>query len=397
MSSPGHVLVVGASAAGLGTAEALRRKGYQGRLTLLGAESGPPYDRPPLSKQVLSGAWEPDKARLRPQDALDGLDAAFVLGDPAVSLDAARRRVETASGRTLTADAVVVATGVRARPLPGPGGLRGVHVVRTLDDSAALRADLVAARRLVVVGDGVLGAEAAATARLMGLEVCVVGPQPSPMTDQLGPFAAGHLAALHTRNGVVLRGGTLVESLLSREGRVAGVRLVGGEELEADVVVAAIGCTPATDWLTGSGLELDDGVVCDAYCRAADGVWAAGDVARWHHAGVGRPMRLENRANATEQALAVAGNILGENRPYLPVPSFWTDQFQVKIQVLGTPTADTSPEVVDGDPAQGRFVVRYDAPEGPTGVLGWNMPKQTRLHRAVLTDRFTRPPEPAGR
>jgi NADPH-dependent 2,4-dienoyl-CoA reductase/sulfur reductase-like enzyme len=396
VNAPGHVLVVGASAAGLGTAEALRRKGFTGRLTLAGAEPEPPYDRPPLSKRVLAGAWEPARAHLRTPDVLDVLDARFLLGDPATALDAERRSVSTASGRTLTADAIVVATGIRARRLSGHGGPRGVHVLRTLADAAALRADLLGARRVVVVGDGVLGAETAATVRTMGLEVCLVGPQPAPMTGQLGPLVARRLSALHAGNGVVLRAGVLLDGLLTRDGRVSGVRLSDGEELEADVVVTAIGSSPATDWLDGSGLRLDDGVVCDAYCRAADGVWAVGDVARWHHEGLGRLLRLENRTNASEQALAVAGNILGENRPYSPVPYFWTDQFDVRIQVFGLPSAEAPARVVEGDLAQGRFVVCQDGPRGPVSVLGWNMPRQTRSHRASLVDHYTRPLEPTA-
>jgi NADPH-dependent 2,4-dienoyl-CoA reductase/sulfur reductase-like enzyme len=271
-----------------------------------------------------------------------------------------------------------------------------VHVLRTLADAAALRADLLGARRVVVVGDGVLGAETAATVRTMGLEVCLVGPQPAPMTGQLGPLVARRLSALHAGNGVVLRAGVLLDGLLTRDGRVSGVRLSDGEELEADVVVTAIGSSPATDWLDGSGLRLDDGVVCDAYCRAADGVWAVGDVARWHHEGLGRLLRLENRTNASEQALAVAGNILGENRPYSPVPYFWTDQFDVRIQVFGLPSAEAPARVVEGDLAQGRFVVCQDGPRGPVSVLGWNMPRQTRSHRASLVDHYTRPLEPTA-
>ncbi|WP_320775391.1 NAD(P)/FAD-dependent oxidoreductase [Streptomyces sp. CRN 30] len=396
MNPPGHILVAGASAAGLGTAEALRRKGYEGRLTLVGEEPEPPYDRPPLSKQVLSGAWEPDRARLRTAEALDALDATFLLGDPAVALDVAARGVRTASGRTVTADAVVVATGAAPRRLPGQDGLRGVHVVRTVGDAMALRAALTGARRAVVIGDGVLGAETAATARLMGPDVVLAGPQPAPMTAQLGPLAAGRLAALHTRHGVRLRTGVLLDALLSRDGEVTGVRLSDGEEHPADVVVAAVGCAPGTAWLAGSGLTLDDGVVCDAYCRAAEGIWAVGDVARWHHLGLGRTLRLENRTNAGEQALAVAGNILGDERPYLPVPYFWTDQYDVKIQVYGLPSADARAEAVEGDPAEGRFVVRYDGARGPVGVLGWGMPRQTRLHRASLVDHYTRPLEPTA-
>ena len=395
MSGPASVLVVGASAAGLSTAEALRRKGFGGRLTLLGAEDAAPYDRPPLSKQVLSGAWEPARARLRTKSALDALDAEFLLGDPAVALDSGRRSVRTASGAAVTADAVVVATGLRARVLPGQDGRRGVHVVRTLADAVALRSALRGARRVVVVGDGVLGAETAATARSMGLDVCLAGPQPAPMTGQLGPLVAGHLADLHRHHGVALRTGVLLDALLSRDGAVTGVRLSDGEELSADVVVAAVGSSPATGWLAGSGLVLDDGVVCDARCRAAEGVWAVGDVARWHHQGLGRLVRLENRTNATEQAVAVAGDVMGEDRPYMPVPYFWTDQFDVKLQVFGLPSAACRTEVVEGDPAEGRFVVRHEGPRGPVGVVGWRMPKQTRLHRAGIVEHYTRPLESA--
>ncbi|MCA1217128.1 NAD(P)/FAD-dependent oxidoreductase [Streptomyces sp. 8L] len=394
MSPVGSVLIVGACAGGLATAESLRRKGYEGALTLLGAEDELPYDRPPLSKQVLSGAWEPERARLRSGEALAALGAELVLGDPAIGFDAGRREVTTTAGRTLTADAVVVATGVTARTLPAQRGVEGTHVVRDLGDAVALRSGLSAARRVVVVGDGVLGAEAAATARRMGLDVALVGPQPAPMTDQLGPLVAGHLADLHRRHGVALHGGVLLDALHTDGGRVSGLRLSDGTELDADVVVTAVGCTPATAWLENSGIDLNDGVVCDARCRAAPGVWAVGDVARWHHEGLGRLVRLENRTNASEQALAVASDILGEGRPYMPVPYFWTDQFDVKLQVYGIASQDAGAEVVEGDPAAGRFVVRHDGSLGPERVIGWNMPKQTRLHRAHVVDRYARPPQP---
>ncbi|QLH26133.1 NAD(P)/FAD-dependent oxidoreductase [Streptomyces sp. Rer75] len=384
MNPPSSVLIAGASAAGLGTAESLRRKGYRGKITVLGAEPHAPYDRPPLSKQVLAGAWEPERARLRPQDALDALDAAFLLGDPAVSLDAAARTVRTASGRVLTADAVVIATGVRPRTLPGQDGLAGVHVLRSLDDAAALRADLLTATRAVVVGDGVLGAEIAATARTMGVDVSLAGPQPAPMAAQFGPRVAELLAAVHAEQGVALRLGTAVCGLTAHEGRVSGVRLADGEVLPADVAVIAVGAAPETGWLIGSGLTLDNGVVCDAYCRAADGIYTVGDVARWHHTGIGALLRLENRTNAVEQAAAVAGNILGEEKPYTPVPYFWTDQFDAKIHVHGRPAPDAEVAVVEGAVEDRRFVAQYRRHGRITGVLGWNMPKQTRLHRQAL-------------
>ncbi|MBO3676199.1 NAD(P)/FAD-dependent oxidoreductase [Streptomyces sp. NEAU-YJ-81] len=389
MSAPADVLVVGASAAGLSTAEALRRKGFQGDLTVLGAEPHLPYDRPPLSKQVLSGAWEPDRAFLRRPAELSALEAEFVLDGPAVGLDAEARTVHTASGRVLRADAIVVATGLRPRTFAGQDGLAGVHVLRTLDDALALRAELMTSSRVVVVGDGVLGTEIAATARTMGLAVTLAGPQPAPLESQFGPLMAGQLAELHTGQGVDLRLGAEVAGLAERNGRVTGVELATGEVLPADVVVVAFGAVPATDWLAGSGLKVDNGVVCDPWCRAADGVYAVGDVARWHHSGFRTLLRLENRTNATEQAGHVAATILGESRPYTPVPFFWTDQFDVKIQVHGVLSADAEVTVVDGDMAQGRFVALYRRNGATVGVLGWRMPKQTRLRRQEVVDAFT--------
>ena len=386
MNTPSSVLVVGASAGGLATAEALRRKGYQGDLTLLDAEPHLPYDRPPLSKQVLSGAWDPERTRLRSAEALATLGAEFVLADPAVGLDLATRTVHTASGRALRADAIVLATGLRPRRLPGQAGLAGVHVLRTLDDAAALRADLLTGARLVVVGDGVLGAEIAATARGMGHDVTLAGPQRAPMASQVGPTVAGLLGELHTERGVRLRPGAGVSGLTGRGGRVTGVRLDNGEVLPADVVVVAIGADPVTGWLAGSGLPVGNGVVCDSRCRAAAGIYAVGDVARWHHDRLDTSLRLENRTNATEQAGVVAANILGEEQAYAPVPYFWTDQFDTKVQVHGTLSADAEVTIVDGAVADRRFVALYRRAGRATGVLGWNMPKQTRLRRQEALD-----------
>lgn len=383
---PHGVLVVGAAAGGLTTAEALRRKGFEGRITLLGDEPHLPYDRPPLSKQVLSGTWDPERAQLRTEPVLSALDAELVLGDPAVSLDVANRTVRTRSGRRFGADAVVIATGVRARTFPGQADLAGVHVIRTLDHAVALRAELADAERLVVVGDGVLGAEVAATGRRLGLDVTLAGPQPVPMERQLGAWAGGQLGDLHTEQGVRLRLGAGVSGLTGSSGRVAGVALETGELLPADVVVVAIGGRPATDWLVDSGLTCEDGVVCDARCQAVDGIYAVGDVARWQHEGLGDLLRLENRTNATEQALAVASNIMGADQPYLPVPYFWTDQYDVKVMLHGVVPARAEVEVVEGAVASGRFVALLHGDGGPRGVVGWNMPKQTRAHRREVAD-----------
>jgi NADPH-dependent 2,4-dienoyl-CoA reductase/sulfur reductase-like enzyme len=386
----GRVLVVGAAASGLATVEALRRKGYAGEITVLGDEPHPPYDRPPLSKQVLNGAWEPSRTALRTPEVLSALNATFVPGDAAIALYPSTRTVRTERGREYQADAIVIATGMRARVLPGQRerGLAGVHVLRTLDDALALREALLACTRLVVVGEGVLGAEITATARTLGLDVTMTGPQPAPMALQLGSVVSGLLAELHSERGVRLRLGVGVVGLTSdRElGQVTGVRLATDEVLPADAVVVAIGASPATEWLADSGLRLDDGVVCDSRCRAAEGIYAVGDVARWHHEGLGRLIRLENRTNATEQAQVVAGAILGDDKAYVPVPYFWTDQFDAKIQVHGMLPVDAEVDVVEGDVSARRFVARYRSEGVVTGVLGWNMPKQARLRRQEVVD-----------
>ncbi|NYI04278.1 NAD(P)/FAD-dependent oxidoreductase [Allostreptomyces psammosilenae] len=375
------VLVVGASAGGLGVAEALRRRGHEGTIRLVGAETHPPYDRPPLSKQVLSGAWAPEKTHLRREADLEKLGLEFVLGRRAVGLDTGARAVHLDDGRRLGYRTLVVATGLAPRRLPFHEDLDGVHTLRTLDDSLALRRELLAARRLAVIGAGVLGCEIAATARGLGLDVTLIDPLPTPMARQLGEELGGMLAALHAEHGVRLRTGVGVAALTSEKGRVSGVRLGDGETVPAEVVVVTVGSTPGTGWLEGSGLPLEDGLVCDSRCRALPDVYAVGDVARWHDARLGGGVRLENRTNATEQALAVAANILGADRPYTPVPYFWTDQYDARIQVYGTIPADAGIRVVEGAPAAGRFVALASSGGKVTGAVGWNSPKGARLAR----------------
>ncbi|WP_037176102.1 NAD(P)/FAD-dependent oxidoreductase [Rhodococcoides fascians] len=389
VSSANSVVVIGGSAAGLTTVEALRRKKFTGEITVLGDEMHAPYDRPPLSKQVLAGAWQPERAALRTEELLAGLDVRFELGETATSLDVSAHAVHTASGRTFSADALVIATGVRPRTLPDQPDLAGVHVLRTLEDSVRLRADLTVGARLVVVGEGVLGSEIAATARSLGVDVTIAGPLAAPMAGQVGPLVSGLLRDLHLENGVHLRLGTGVAGLTGTDGRVSGVELASGDTLPADVVVVAIGAVPCTQWLEGSGLELDNGVVCDSHCRAAEGIYAVGDVARWYHEHTGALMRLENRTNVTEQAAAVAGVITGDSAPYAPIPYFWTDQFDAKLQVHGLLPKDADVDIVEGDVAGRRFVARYRSNGVVTGILGWNMPKQSRMRRQEIVDALT--------
>ncbi|MGW6441603.1 NAD(P)/FAD-dependent oxidoreductase [Lentzea sp. NPDC055074] len=379
-----RVVVVGASAAGATTAETLRREGYTGALTLVGDEKVLPYDRPPLSKQVLAGTWDPERTVLRLASAYADLGIELRLGTPATGLDLTRRTVTLSGGDELGYDGLVIATGTTARELPSGHDLAGVHVLRTLDDALALRGALLRSSSVVVVGAGFLGSEAAAVARQRGLDVTLVDPLPLPLVRQFGDRVAAAVAELHEEQGVRLRTGTGVAALHG-EVSVAAVELTDGTVLRADVVLVAIGAEPATGWLDGSGVPVDDGVVCDATCRAADQVYAAGDVARWFHPRFGGLMRVEHRMNATEQGMAVARNLLGAQTPFAPVPYFWTDQFDTKIQAHGVFPADAEMVVAHGTIAERRFVAHYRVNDEVVGVLGWNMAKQLLRDRSLVS------------
>ncbi|MFJ5266064.1 NAD(P)/FAD-dependent oxidoreductase [Streptomyces sp. NPDC088387] len=365
------VVVVGASAAGLAAVETLRREGYDGTLTLVGDEPHVPYDRPPLSKQFLSGEWSAERLPLRAHADLGALGLDLRLGTPATALDTAERTVRLADGTVLPYDGLVVATGVRPRRLPGGGG---AHVLRTLDDAVALRGRLTAGCRLVVVGAGFLGAEAAAVARRLGARVTLLEPAPVPLAHAVGTDVGRVLTEAHRENGVELRCGVTVSEVTPD-----GVRLADGELVGADEILVAVGSLPNTEWLADSGLTVADGVVCDQYCAAAPGVYAAGDVARWHHPLFGVSMRIEHRTNAAEQGMAAARNLLadGPGRPFAPVPYFWSDQYDMKVQAYGYLRGHDEVTVVDGDLAERRFVAAYRAGERLVGVLAVGMPPKT--------------------
>ncbi|MGW6911647.1 NAD(P)/FAD-dependent oxidoreductase [Streptomyces sp. NPDC054940] len=374
-----RIVVVGASAAGLAAAETLRREGYDGTLTLVGDEPLAPYDRPPLSKQVLSAEWEPARLALRTPDDLAGLGLDLRLGAAATGLRLADGAVELADGSTVPYDGLVVATGVRPRRLPGEGG----HVLRTLDDAVRLRDRLTPGRRLVVVGAGFLGAEAAAVAWRLGCEVTLLEPAPVPLAHAVGAEVGEMLTRAHLERGVNLRCGVTVTEVTGD-----GVRLADGELVEADEVLVAVGSLPNTDWLDGSGLAVGDGVVCDQYCEAARNVYAAGDVARWHNPLFGQSMRIEHRTNAAEQGMAAARNLLAEpeaRRPFAPVPYFWSDQYDMKIQAYGYLRGHDEVTVVEGELAEGRFVAAYRTGDRLTGALAVGMPpKAIRQWRQAI-------------
>jgi NADPH-dependent 2,4-dienoyl-CoA reductase/sulfur reductase-like enzyme len=373
-------------------------------VVLVGAEGHwPPYDRPPLSKQVLTGAWDSERVRLRVGDPFD---ADLVLGRRAVALDLAAGSVGLDDGTSVAFDGLVIATGATPRSLPGTETIAGVHVLRTLDDCVALRHDLDSARRVVVVGAGFIGCEVAASCRTLGLDVALVEALELPLVRVLGPQMGAVAADLHRANGVALLLGIGVRAI-EGDSRVERVILGDGSSLDADVVVVGIGVTPETGWLDGSGLAIDDGVVCDEACVATGSggrVVAAGDVARWTNPLYGESMRIEHWTNAGEQAAhAVRALVYGAEAAggFAPVPYFWSDQYTTKLQFLGTCARDDEVLIVEGSVEAGKFVAAYGRGGTTVGALCVNCPPRTIPWRQAIEARAPFPPPaeatPAGR
>jgi NADPH-dependent 2,4-dienoyl-CoA reductase/sulfur reductase-like enzyme len=343
-----------------------------------------------LSKKVLSGEWEPGRVALRRDGGLDALDLDARLGVRAVELDLGGRTVRLTDGSAVAYDALVLATGAEVRRLPGQPDLEGLYMLRTLDDSLALRAALTdGAPRVVVVGAGFIGSEVAATARGLGCPVTVVEALPVPLERALGPEIGAACAALHRAHGVDLRLGVGVDGFEGRD-RVEGVRLTDGSVVAADVVVVGVGVTPATGWLEGSGLELRDGVVCDASLAAGPpGIYAAGDVCRWPNRLFGEEMRVEHWTNAAEQGAHAARTILGvaageAPSPYAPVPFFWSDQYGLKLQFLGRAGPDDDVRIVHGSKEEHGFVALYGRAGRLRGVFGMARPKLVMGYQRLL-------------
>ncbi|GAB4079125.1 FAD-dependent oxidoreductase [Modestobacter muralis] len=385
----GTVLVVGASIGGVRTAQALRSEGFDGRIVLVGAEPHAPYDKPPLSKQFLSGAWELEKVLLltAEQAAADGIELR--LGSPATRLDVAGSRLLLADGEALDYDKLVVATGASARPSPWRPE-SGVHVVRTLDDSRHLADALRQDGPVVVVGGGFIGAEVAATARGLGHDVTVVDPMPTPIGRVVGPEIGSIFAELHHRHDVATRFGLGVEGVEGVAGNLR-VRLTDGSTLNAATVVVGIGAVPNDGWLADSGLAVENGVLCDEYSRAVDApdVFAVGDVARWFHPGYREHVRVEHWTNAVEQAVIAAHNIAHPDdlRPHSPVEYVWSDQYDWKAQIVGRPVLGVRHEIIgtlEGERPRGAVLYQDDA-DRLCGAVTVNWPRALVQCRRLVT------------
>lgn len=387
MSELGTVAIVGASLAGFRAAEFLRRAKFEGRLVLIGAEPHPPYDRPPLSKELLRGEWDEDRIALqRPRDELR-IDE--MLGKRAVALDTDRREVQLENGDTVDFDGLVIATGGVARTLPSQPKLDGIFTLRTLDDARAIRAAFRDEPRVAVVGAGFIGAEVAASARQLGLDVTMIEALETPLAATLGQTLGGLVRQLHEARGVRVLCGRRVDRFEGRD-RVRALVLDDGTEVESEAVIVGIGMKPSVSWLEGSAIAIEDGVRCDETLSTnVPNIVAAGDVASWYNPLFEERMRVEHWTNAVEQARHAVRTLLsspGDAAPFESVPLFWSDQFDIKIQGAGRPEPNDDLHV-ERDSDGTKLVALYSRAGRLTGAVTFNQPPKLVRLRMLLGKR----------
>lgn len=380
-SSAKGIVIVGGGLAAARTAEQLRKSEFSGPVTIVSDEVHLPYDRPPLSKDVLHA--DLDDVALKPAEFYAENDITLRLGSAARNVDTAAQTVTLADGSVLGYDELVIATGLVPRRIPSFPELDGIRVLRSLDDALALREQASSARNAVIVGAGFIGCEVAASLRKLGVAVVLVEPQPTPLASVLGEQVGALVTRLHRAEGVDVRTGVGVAEVRGQDGRVTSVFLTDGTELDADLVVVGIGSRPATDWLEGSGITVDNGIVCDEAGRtSALHVWALGDAASWRDA-TGHQVRVEHWSNVAEQARVVVPRMLGQEPPEaVVVPYFWSDQYDVKIQCLGEPEAGDIVHIVEDDGR--KFLAYYERDGVVAGVVGGGMPGKVMKSRAKI-------------
>lgn len=379
-SANNGIVIVGGGLAAARTAEQLRKAEFSGPITIVSDEVHLPYDRPPLSKEVLRK--EVDDTALKPREWYDENDITLRLGSAARSLDTSAQTVTLDDGSTLGYAELVIATGLVPRRIPAIPDLEGIRVLRSVDESMALREHASAAQRAVVIGAGFIGCEVAASLRSLGVDVVLVEPQPTPLAAVLGEQIGELVARLHRAEGVDVRLGVGVAEVRG-DSHVEAVVLSDGTELPADIVVVGIGSRPATEWLEGSGVEVDNGVICDEAGRtSAPNVWALGDVASWRDA-TGHQGRVEHWSNVADQARVVVPALLGRDVPsVVVVPYFWSDQYDVKIQCLGEPEAGDIVHIIEDDGR--KFLAYYERDGALVGVVGGGMPGKVMKVRAKI-------------
>lgn len=382
------IAIVGAGQAGGWAAQTLRKEGFNGRVLLLGDEPHPPHERPPLSKAVLSGEATPDSTRLQKTEAFAALGLDWRPGARVARIDRSAKRIELASGEAIAYDKLILCTGGRARRLSAPGAESiAVHTLRTIDDALALAPMLAPGRRVVVIGGGWIGLEVAATARKKGADVVVVEAQSRLCERTVPREMSEHLLALHQSHGTRVLLGAAIKSLAAGADGGCVVTLSDGEALACDAVVAGIGMLPNDELARDAGLACDGGVLVDAQCRTSDpDIFAAGDVACTPNPWAGRRLRLESWQNAQEQGIAAARSALGLEVDYQPLPWFWSDQYEMNLQIYGIPTP-MHRVVARGAPGSASFVLFYLDGDVVQAALGPNSAKDLRFARRLIEQR----------
>jgi 3-phenylpropionate/trans-cinnamate dioxygenase ferredoxin reductase subunit len=385
-----HVVIVGASLAGLRSAEELRALGFGGRISLIGAERHPPYDRPPLSKEILLGTRTPEQARLCGDKALRDLGIDLVLGSPAIDLDEHTRTISLGSGDTINYDVLIIATGVDARRLPDQPHHETIHVLRTLDDSIALRRSMETATSVLIIGGGFIGAEVAAVAKMADLEVTIVEESETLFGRALGKTVGTAWGDMHRDRGVHVHCGSKVSSFFTHGG-ATGVRLGDGSTLEAECVVVGVGTVPNTHWLRNDEAQAFKGVSCDNSGRALGmrNVYAVGDVAAWPDPLFGDRVRIEHWTNATDQAKIVAHSIVGPSspRPARGLPYFWSDQYGTRLQVLGRPDRAENVRILDRETNGRPLLYGYYRTTTLVAVASFGSPRLLAKYRPHVASR----------
>ena len=381
VEEPGLV-IVGASLAGLTCAQSLRSEGYTKKITLIGAEKHLPYNRPPLSKQVLSGKWNAAQTNIDSAEKFTELKLDFLIDDEAIELNVGLQEITT-NKHTLKYEELIIATGASVRRLPGTEGMSRVHVLRTIDDALGLRDALVGINSAVVVGAGVLGSEVISALSEHGIHATVIDRMEAPQLPLTGGHFASRVNELFLEHGVATKYGVEIVSVSENESGIT-FDLSDGLKVSGEIAVVAIGCIPNVDWLANSGLDISNGVLCDSNGLAAPHIYAVGDVARWHNPVTGKSLRLENQTSAIEQGLAV-GKFIATGQSSAPThPFFWSEIFGNKILMLGSLDTQIPLTIVHGSPSDNRFVAATIVNGVTTGIVGWNMPKEFRQSRSMM-------------
>ena len=381
VEEPGLV-IVGASLAGLTCAQSLRAEGYTKKITLIGAEKHLPYNRPPLSKQVLSGKWQGSQTAIDSSEKFAELALEFSLGESAIGLDISSRKLKT-NTRTLAFEDLIIATGASVRRLASTENMSRVHVLRTLDDALGLRSALTEVKSVVVVGAGVLGSEVISALSDFGIKATVIDRMPAPQLPLTGGHFASRINDLFLEHNVLTKYGVEIVAVREHESGIT-FELSDGSSVTGDIAVVAIGCIPNVDWLANSGLDITNGVLCDSNGVAAAHVYAAGDVARWNNPITQKAMRLENQTSAIEQGLAVGKFIVTRESSPTTHPFFWSEIYGNKILMLGSLEAGIPLTIVHGSPSDNRFVAATISKGITTGIVGWNMPREFRQSRSMM-------------